>query len=407
MLVLLPLFPSSFDSRLPALAPAFAGPSAGEQDKKDDIDAKLKEFADAMKAAKTDPERTAAIDALAATHQPRAAAKITPVIAGPFSAAVRVAAADAVGRIGDVRAGQGLQGILSSFGGLLSSENPNRPDDEKTAEAVVKALGTLHDRSAVKQLTGLLISNNIPLMGAAVRALAQIRDLACMGDLLKLHYAANAPEGVGAQNVRKSLAPETLAALRRITGEKLTTPDEWNKWWRASSGAFKQPSEESLGGLSPSVRSFAVYSGKGEAAALSKFDLVLLDPAHWTKEELKGLKAVALSGDPKAAMDKGFAGFVVAPEEAADARKKFPAALIVVRGDPAKAGSNANAALVEDLDPKKPDTKLVDALKDAHARHDTGILLVFAGEGVTPPAVAKQAGFHVYVAPDKEYSRLP
>ena len=376
------------------------------QDKKDEIDARLREFADAMRAAKSDSERTSAIDALAATRHSKAAAKITTVVAGPYSAAVRVAAADAVGRIGDVKAGQGLQGILSTFGGLLSSENPNRPDDEKTAEAVVRALGALRDRSATKQLSNLLISNNIPLMGASVRALGQIRDLSCMGDLLKLHYASNAPEGVGAQNVRKSLAPDTLAALRRITGQSLTTPDEWNKWWRANSGNFRQPSEESLGGL-PTVRSFAAYSGKGEAAALLKYDLVLLDPANWTKEELKGLKAVALSGEPKAAMDKGFAGFVVAAEEAADARKRFPAAIIVVRGDPSKAGSNANAALVEDLDPKKPDAKTVEALKEAHTRHETAILLLFAGENVAPPALAKQNGFLVSVSPDKDYSKLP
>ncbi len=389
------------------LVPAFARPPAGGQDKKDDIDTKLKEFADAMKSAKTDGERTAAIDVLAATRQPKAAAKIASVISGPFSDAVRVAAADAVGRIGDVKAGGALQSILGSFGNLLQSEVPSRSGDQKVAQAVIRALGTLRDHSAVKQLTGMLISANIPLMGECVRALGAIRDLSCMDGLLKLHYAANAPEGVGAQNVRKPIAADTLPALRRITGQKLTTPDEWNKWWRANSGAFKQPSEESLGGLPAEIRTFAVYSGKGEAAALLKFDLVLLDPANWTKEELKGLRAVALSGEPKAAMDKGFAGFVVAAEEAADARKKFPAALIVVRGDPAKAGSNANAALVEDLDPKKPDPKVTDALKDAHTRHDVGILLVFAGEGVTPPAVAKQAGFHVYVAPDKEYSKLP
>jgi hypothetical protein len=374
---------------------------------KDDIDAKLKEFADQMKAAKTDSERTSAIDLLAATHHPRAAQKILPIISGPFSDSVRIAAADAVGRIGDVKAGAGLQSVLGTFGGLLQSENPNRLGDQKVAEAVVRALGTLKDHSAVKQLTGMLISANVPLMGEVVRSLGKIRDLSCMEGLLKLHYAANAPEGVGAMNVRKPLAPHTLAALRRITGQTLTTPDEWNKWWRASSGAFKQPPEESTGGLPAETRSFAVYSGKGEAAALLRYDLVLLDPANWTKEELKGLKAVALSGDPKSAMEKGFLGFVVAPEEAADARKKFPAALIVVRGDPAKAGSAANAALVEDLDPKKPDPKVTEALKDAHSRHETTILLVFSGEGVTAPAGAKQTGFLVYLAPDKEYSKLP
>ncbi|HXX95430.1 MAG TPA: hypothetical protein VEN81_17550 [Planctomycetota bacterium] len=374
---------------------------------KDDIETKLKEFADQMKAAKADSERLSAIDALAATRHPKAAQKILPIITGPFSDAVRVAAADAVGRIGDVKAGQGLQSAIGTFGGLLQSENPNRTGDQKVAEAIVRALGTLKDHSAVKQLSGMTISANVPLMAEVARSLGKIRDLGCMDALLKLHYAANAPEGAGATNVRKPLAPHTLAALRRITGQSLTTPDEWNKWWRANGGSFKQPPEESLGGLPAEVRTFAVFSGKGEAAALLRYDLVFLDPANWTREELKGLRAIALSGEPKAALDKGFQGFVVGADEAADARKKFPTALIVVRGDPAKAGTAANALLVEDLDPKKPDTKVTDALKDAHSRHETGILLVFAGEGVTPPAVAKQSGFLVYVAPDKEYSKLP
>ena len=231
-----------------------------------------------------------------------------------------------------------------------------------------------------------------------------------MDGLLKLHYAANAPEGVGAQNVRKPLAPHTLAALRRITGQSLTTPDEWNKWWRANNGTFRIPPEESLGGLPPDVRTFVAYSGKGEVAALSKFDLVLLDPANYTKEEIKGLKAVALSGEPKAALDKGCAGFVVAPEEAADARKKFPAAIIVVRGDPAKAGSNANAALVEGLDPKKPDMKLLDSLKDARSRHDVATLALFVAEKKEDAAAAakfaKDHGFFVYVASDKDLSTI-
>ncbi len=379
---------------------------------KDDLDAKLKEFADAMRTAKTDPERLAAIDALAATRHARAAAKIVQVVAGPFSAAVRTGAADAVGRIGDVKAGQGLQGILGSFGGLLSSENPNRPDDQKTAEAVVRALGALRDRSAVKQLTNLLISNNIALMGAAVRALAQIRDLSCMGDLLKLHYAANAPEGVGAQNVRKPLAPDTLAALRRITGQSLSTPDEWNKWWRANAGSFRQPSEESMGGLPPEVRRFAVFGGKGEVAALRKFDLVLLNPENYSKDELANLfRPIAIVGDPKAAMDKGFAGFVCDPDQAADLRKKFPRALILARGAGTKGAAGANAILVDDLDLKKPDDKALETLKDIHSRVDAATLAVFVSnqkEDVQAAAALarKHAFLFAYVAPDKDHSAL-
>src|SRR6185369_459044 len=120
--------------------------------------------------------------------------------------------ADAIGKIGDVRAGAGLMGFVSSLGPVLKSEVPSRVVDQKVGEAAVQAVGT-------------------------------IRDPGCMDALLKLHYAANAPEGAGAQNIRKPLAPHTLEALRRITGEKHTTPDEWNKWYKSVGGRVAVPPE--------------------------------------------------------------------------------------------------------------------------------------------------------------------
>jgi hypothetical protein len=378
---------------------------------KDDIDVKLKEFADAMKAAKSDGDQIKAIDALAATRAFKAATKLVQVVGGPYPEAVRVAAADAIGKIGDVRAGAGLMAFVGSLGPVLKSEVPSRAADQKVGEAAVRAVGTLRDHSAVKQLSGMTISANVPLMGEVVRALGRIRDPQCMDALLKLHYAANAPEGVGAQNIRKPLAPDTLAALRRITGEKLTTPDEWNKWYRSVGGKVVVPPEEALGGLPPEVLRFAVYGGKGEVAALRKFDLVLLNADNYTRDELATLfRPVALTGDPKAAMDKGFAGFVCDPEQAADLRKKFPRALIVARGAAKKAPA-ANAILVEDLDLKKPDDKVLEELKDASSKNDTVTLAVFVSDKKEDPqaaaALAKKHSYMlVYVAPDKDYRAL-
>jgi hypothetical protein len=290
----------------------------------DDVDAKLKDFAEAMKAAKTDADRVAAIQAAGQVRSLKMAQKLVSVVGGPYTPDVRVAACDAVGRIGDAKSGPALQGVLGSFGGLLSSENPNRAGDQKVAEAVVRAIGSVRDRSAVKQLSGLLISNNIALMGECCRTLAKLRDPSCLGNLLKLHYAANAPEGVGAQNVRKPLAPDTLAALRKITGQSLSTPDEWNDWYRKAGAAFQPPPEESIPGL-VDVRSFAVFTGKGERAVLEKYDLVFLDPANWTKSELGPLKAIALSGDLKAALDKGFAGAWSRPRRPPSSARSSPA----------------------------------------------------------------------------------
>lgn len=372
----------------------------------EDVDARLKGFAEAMKAAKSDPERLTAIQDLSAVRHLKAAQKLIAVVAGPYSGAVRAAAADGVGRIGDPKAGAGLQGVLSSYGGLLSSENPNRPDDQKTAEAVVRALGTIRDRSCVRMLTNLLISNNIPLMAEACRTLGKLRDPSCLEGLLKLHYAANSAEAAGTPNPRKPLAPDTLAALRRITGQKHTTPDDWNKWYKTAGRAFVPPPEETMGGLPFDVRSFAVFSGKGEVPALDKYDLVFLDPANYAKAELGGLKAIALSGDPKAALDKGFAGVVVEAAQAVELRKKFPRAILIVRGYDAAAVGAVNAFLIEGLDEKKPDADLLTRLKNA----DTTILAVFVGEKKDDPAklkIARDNGFHAYIAPEADFSKLP
>jgi len=323
--------------------------------------------------------------------------KLLTVAGGPYSDAVRTAACDAIGRIGDPKSGPGLQGVLNSFGGLLSSENPNRAADQRVAEAVVRAIGSVRDRSAVKQLSGLLISNNIPLMGEICRTLGKLRDPSCLGNLLKLHYAANAPEGGGAQNVRKPLAPDTLAALRKITGQSHTTPDEWNDWYRKVGTAFVPPPEESLPGL-VDVRSFAVYTGKGERATLEKYDLVFLDPANWTKAELGPLKAIALSGDLKAALDKGFAGAVVEASKAAELRKKFPRALLVVREADANAAPHVNAILLEGAD-----DALLAAAKTLRTRHDNAVLAAFVADAKDAPAklkTAKDQGFLAYAAAD-------
>src|ERR1043166_716284 len=122
----------SFDSRPLEIALA--------QDK-EDVDAKIKEFSEAMKAAKSDADRVRAIDELAAVRHLKAASKLTTVISGPFSGAVRAAAAEGVGRIGEVKAGAGLQTFLGAQGALLQSVVPSRPADQKTARRGVRAVG--------------------------------------------------------------------------------------------------------------------------------------------------------------------------------------------------------------------------------------------------------------------------
>ncbi|HYE99392.1 MAG TPA: HEAT repeat domain-containing protein [Planctomycetota bacterium] len=363
----------------------------------EDVDPKLKAFAEAMKAAKTDAERIAAIGELAAVRHLKAAQKLAAVVGGPYTGAVRAAAAEGVGKIGDPKSGPGLQAILSSYGGLLSSENPNRADDQKSAEAIVRALGAVRDRSAVKMLTGLLISNNIPLMAEACRTLGKLRDPSCLEGLLKLHYAANSPETGATPNPRKPLAPDTLAALKRITGQNFSTPDEWNKWYKTVGRAFVPPPEESMGGMPFDVRSFAVYSGKGESAALAKYDLVFLDAGNYQKSELAGLKAIALSGEPKAALDKGFAGVVVEAAKAAEARRKHPRALLVCREADVAAAPHLNAYLVDSVE---------DAQRLKDARVEAAIWVLIGNGNAEKLKAARDRGFAASAAPDAAFSTL-
>jgi HEAT repeat protein len=209
-----------------ALAPA----------QQDDVEAKLKEFADTMKSSKGDAEQIRAINDLAATRAYKAATKLLQVVAGPYSEAVRVAAADAIGKIGDVRAGSGLMGFVSSLGPVLKSEVPSRVVDQKVGEA---PSGGRHPAGQVRHQAARRHDDQRqrPSHGGVVKALGKIRDPGCMDALLKLHYAANAPEGVGAQNIRKPLAPHTLEALRRITARSTPRPTKGTSGTRASAAA--------------------------------------------------------------------------------------------------------------------------------------------------------------------------
>jgi hypothetical protein len=378
----------------------------------DDVDAKIKAFTEAMKGLKTDAERKDSIDTLAKTRHLKAAQKLVTVIAGPYSDDVKIAAADAVGRIGEPKAGPALQSVLNAYRSLFASESQKTAAEQRIAEAVIGAIGSCRDRTAVPLLTPLLTKNNIPLIGAAVRALAKIRDPGCLDPLMRLYYAACSAETGATPNPRRPLREDALAALRRITGQKHTAPNDWMEWWKTAKATFRPPPEDSLSGLPPDVKTFAVYSGVGEAKTLDRFDMVLLDPANYTKDEVSNLKAlaIALSGDPKDALDKGFAGAVILPEDAADARKKFPKAILISRGGAAKAAPHVNAILVDDLNWKRPDDKVKKELSEARLSHEAVTLALFveaklsdAGEAIK---WARDLGYLVYVAPEKDLAKI-
>lgn len=373
-----------------------------------DIDDTLKTFASEMKSASSAEARVAAIETLAKTRHPKAAGKLLPLIRGPYSPAVRLAAAKAVGRIGSEKSGPALMAVLNSFGNLLASENPNKTDDQKVAEEVIRAMGACRARSCVPRLCQLLSKNNTGLMREACHALAKIRDASAVDPLLRLDYAANSPEGVGAVNPRKSLIPDTGAALRRLTGLDFPNPDEWREWYRVNGRAFRPPPEAALGGLPEEVATFAVYAGKGETETLLRFDLVLLDPKHHQKRDLENMRAIALSGDLKAAAKRGFVGGIVEPAEAESLRQRHPEMFLVCRGADAAAIPHVNAVLVTDLDPAKEDDPALAAVKDAVAGSKTAVLAVFTAPADEAAALklAEDNGFLAYIAPDADRMKI-
>jgi hypothetical protein len=332
---------------------------------KDDIDAKLKEFADTMKAAKSDGEQIKAIDALAATRALKARTKLVQVVGGPYPEASASPRPDAIGKIGDVRAGAGLMAFVGSLGPVLKSEVPSRVADQKVGEAAVRAVGTLRDKSATKQLSGMTISANVPLMGEVVRGAGQDPRPAVHGRAAEAALRRQRPRG------RRRPEHPQAARARHARGPSPHHRREAHDARRveqvvpAASAARSSCPPRSRSAACPrrSARSPST-AARARVAALRKFDLVLLNPDNYTKDELSNLfRPVALTGEPKAAMDKGFAGFVCEPEQAADLRKKFPAALIVAAAP--RRRPRANAILVEDLDLKKPDEK---ALERAQGR---------------------------------------
>ena len=158
-----------------------------------DVEDRVKEFVAAMKSAGTPSAQVDVIKKLSRTRHIKCAQKLAQTALSPYAPEVRVAAANAVGKLGHPKAGRMLASALNAFKSVLASENSSRAGDQKTVEAIVRAIGNCHDRSSVLHLTSIIQKSNIPLMGVAVRALGEIGDPACLDKLIRLHYAATLP----------------------------------------------------------------------------------------------------------------------------------------------------------------------------------------------------------------------
>jgi hypothetical protein len=91
---------------------------------------------------------------------------------------------------------------------------------------------------------------------------------------------------------------------------------------------------------------------------------------------------------------------VVEAAKAAELRKKFPRALLVVKGPDAAAAPHVNAFLLEGIGADDP---LLALVKNLRSRHDNAVLAAFAGDAKDAPArlkLAKDNGFLGYAAAD-------
>ncbi len=378
----------------------------------DEIDDRIKAFDATLRSAKADAERIAAIQDLAKTHQVKAAQRLVQLLTQPFSNEVKIAAANGVGEIAEPALARPLLTALNSFAAVLAASELQVHRDQKVAEAIVRAIGDCRDRAATSKLLEILGKQNFGLMMVALQSLGKIRDGAAIDPIVKLFVRGNLPQQPGTPDPYKVVNSDCQDALQKITGLKHRTSDEWSRWWSGAKSSFSVPPPESLGGFPFPVWTWAYFTGKGEAAALRKFSLVLLNPENYTRPELAGLRAIAISGDPQAALDRGFKGFVVDPLQAAEMRRRFPRAILVSRGAPKVAGANVNAVIMEGFNYKRPESnqRLLDEVREARDTWDMTTLALFVVEKREDVPIAIQFARNYqmipYVSADGRYATI-
>jgi hypothetical protein len=229
-----------------------------EEEKKKDEEAKAKiaEFKKELKGAKTDADIAKGLERLGETLHPRILAELKTWLAKP-SAEIAIAAAE---QIGKYKKDKDASDTLVNAAGA-----------RKDKDAVVKCLryaGDVAYKPAASKLSNYFRHRDTDIAREAVDSSAKLRTRECVDPLLGLlreldsireqNDPAGGVGGVGGlgggglvgggtnlnndqQKRKRDLTPAVEKALEDITGQRFKTLREWEGWWRANKGTFKDP----------------------------------------------------------------------------------------------------------------------------------------------------------------------
>lgn len=132
-------------------------------------------------------------------------------------------------------------------------------------EAIFQALGKLDDESALPTIHKYFDDKDAIIASAALMSAADIRTVGSIELVMELmrklekidanaksgggggYGAPSVPGGGGSdpkQALAKAVLPTTVKAMQKLSGEKWTTPKEWEIWWKRNQATFKIEKEE-------------------------------------------------------------------------------------------------------------------------------------------------------------------
>src|SRR5205085_12403671 len=147
---------------------------------------------------------------------------------------------------------------------LLAGLNANAKEPT-VAAAIFQSLGKLDDETALPTIHKYFEDKDSAVATAALMSAAEIRTVGSIElimDLMRKYekidagvksgggggYGSPGVPGGGGQDPKQKLAkdvlPATVKAMQKISGEKWTTPKEWEIWWKRNQATFKIEKDE-------------------------------------------------------------------------------------------------------------------------------------------------------------------
>ena len=196
-----------------------------------DADQAIKEFKAKIKAT-SESERTYAVHALSRVNDRKVVQALTPYLTSDLPA-VRVAAARALGAMGDHKAV-----VIPALERALGGPNNKFPE---VRGAILEAFGYLGDPDGLRAVRRAYDDREVGVVRSAVNATALIKSGASVSPLIdllkrqekKLRDASTKPDA-------EVLIPEINRALSQITGQSHVQAEAWSKWWSTYKGPLKK-----------------------------------------------------------------------------------------------------------------------------------------------------------------------